>query len=664
MIKTTLLKHLKTLFFLLIGILDLQHFKAQNNTDSLLNVYNSSKVDSSKLKALNTLFLSCQTTNDSLAAKYAGMAISFGAKSKDIRGYATALYQKGQYEGRHGNFDSSEYFLSKAKGQFALIKDKKGLASCNMGFGLNMYDQSKFKEALTYFLDALKLREQIKDKKGIATSYTWIGNVYNTGLFKPKEALKYYQDALNIYLELNDGKGLASTYNNLGNVNYLLNEYSLALEFYLKSAEIKEKLNDKKALSNTYNNLGNVSAALKDFPKAITYFTKAMASYEAFGDQAGVVSENINIGNVYFDQGKYKESIIYNKKAFELAKQINYREGLREATYELAICYEEINNDTKALEYFKYSTAMNDSILNTDFNDQVVEMETKYQSEKKELENKELKSLNTIKELEIEKQKQGIFIRTIIIVSIIILLIVISVAGLAFYRKKQIQQQAALNEELAKQKDIRAKAVIEAEEKERIRIAKDLHDGVGQLLSAAKLNLSSLETKLNITDPEQDVALKNALSLVDDSVKEVRAVSHNMMPNTLLKLGLASAVKEFITKIQGMPNLKVNLEIVGMDNRLEQEKETVLYRVIQEIVANIIKHAKASELTLQLIRDENELSIIIEDNGVGFDTSKINSFEGIGLKNIISRIEFINGSVHFDSTPGRGTNVIVEVPVA
>jgi signal transduction histidine kinase len=208
---------------------------------------------------------------------------------------------------------------------------------------------------------------------------------------------------------------------------------------------------------------------------------------------------------------------------------------------------------------------------------------------------------------------------------------------------------------------LRAKSVIEAEEKERIRIATDLHDGVGQLLSAAKLNLSSLESKLNLHNTDEQTAFKNAIDLVDDSVKEVRAVSHNMMPNTLLKLGLASAVKEFITKIQGTPNLKVNLEIVGLTGRLEQEKETILYRVIQEVVSNIIKHAKASELTLQLIKHEKEISILIEDNGVGFDTSKMNDFDGIGLKNILSRVEFINGTVHFDSVVNRGTTVIIDV---
>ncbi|MEO6303663.1 MAG: sensor histidine kinase [Bacteroidia bacterium] len=633
----------------------------QAKTDSLLNVYNSSKADSSRLKALNTLFLSYQASNDSLAAKYSAMAISFGAASKDAKGYATALYQKGQYEGRHGHFDNSEIYLKQAIKQFTAINDNKGLASCNMGFGLNLYDQSKFKEALSYFLKALKLREQIKDQKGIATSYTWIGNVYNTGLFKPNESIEYYDNALKIYSELNDEKGLASTYNNLGNVNYFLKKYKEALSFYERSSVLKEKLNDKKGLSNTFNNLGNVSAALKDFNKAIDYFNRALAIYEEFGDQAGVVSEYINMGNVCFDQKNYSRSIEYNLKAFQLAKEIGYREGLREASYALAISYEDDHNIAKALEYFKFSTAMNDSILNKDFNDQIVEMDTKYQTNKKELENKELKSLNTIKELELSRQKQQNFIKTIIIISVLILLILGAFVGYLYIRKRKIQQKAELDAEIATQKEIRIKSIIEAEEKERRRIAQDLHDGVGQILSAAKLNLSGLEAQINLTDPNKKEAFKNALDLIDDSVKEVRLVSHNMMPNTLIKLGLASAVKEFITKIGNVPNLKVDLEIVGLDKRIEENIETVLYRVIQEVIANIIKHAKATEISLQLIKHEKELSIIIEDNGVGFDTSKINTFEGIGLKNIISRIEFVNGTVHFDSTINRGTTVVIEV---
>lgn len=643
-------------FFLLLLICSITNSYSQQGqrADSLLNVYRSQTADSSKLKALNDLFAEYRSSNDSMAKAYLDLSVSFGANAGFPEGFAKALYNKGQYEGRHGNFDSSDHYISKALKLFGELGDKLGQASCNMAYGLNMYDKSKFTEALSFFLKALRLREQAGDEKSMSNSYTWIGNVYNTGLFKPNEALTYYSKALAIQLKYNDEKGLAATYNNLGNVSYFLKQYREALKNYLKSTELKERFNDQKGLSIAYINLGNAYAALKEFDKAVPYFERSVKLYEEFGDLPGVISGYINIGNVYFDQKKYREAIPYHEKALEASKEIDYREGMREAAYNLAICYEEIGEPAKALNYFKYSGAINDSILNQDFNRQIVEMQTKYETEKKDLEIARNKA-------ELEIKEEQVAIKNGVIAGIAALLILVVIIGYQAYRRKQMQQKAELDAELARQKDIRTRAVIEAEEKERVRIATDLHDGVGQLLSAAKLNLSSLEDTLQITVPEQQHAFKSAVELLDDSVKEVRAVSHNMMPNTLLKLGLASAVKEFVVKIQNTPNLKVNLEIVGLTHRLEQEKETALYRAIQEVVSNIIRHAKATELTLQLIQHEKELSILIEDNGVGFDTTRINDFTGIGLKNIISRIEFINGTVHFDSAPNRGTTVVIDV---
>ena len=314
------------------------------------------------------------------------------------------------------------------------------------------------------------------------------------------------------------------------------------------------------------------------------------------------------------------------------------------------------NNPDKAIMYCRKYDETKNSTFSKETERRFSEAQTKFDSEKKDIELQKNKA-------ELIALENGKKVRNFAISFIITLFVAMAMIAYNYYRKKQIQLKAERIAELAVQKDIRSKAIIEAEEKERIRIAKDLHDGVGQLLSAAKLNLSNLENSLQSLSVEQEVAFKNALSLVDDSVKEVRVVSHNMMPNTLLKQGLVSAVREFITKIQNTPNLKVNLEVVGLNERLEPEKESLLYRIIQELVSNIIKHAKASQLTLQIIKHDKELSIFMEDNGIGFDTSKINSFDGIGLKNIISRVEFISGNIHFDSEMNKGTRVIIDVPV-
>jgi signal transduction histidine kinase len=251
-----------------------------------------------------------------------------------------------------------------------------------------------------------------------------------------------------------------------------------------------------------------------------------------------------------------------------------------------------------------------------------------------------------------------------LLVYILFFFSILALCGLVLfisYKRKQARLKAKLEAEQARQKELRSKAVIEAEEKERTRLVLDLHDGVGQILSAAKLNLSGLESKLKLEDPEQLTLLTNALELVNDSVKEVRAVSHNVMTDTLIRYGLIDAVREFISHISFRHQLKIDLRIVGLESRLDATIEMILYRVIQEAVSNTIKHAKANRMGIQLVRHENELTIMVEDNGVGFNTADISG--GIGLKNMLSRVEFLNGQVNFDSTPGQGTTVVIEVPV-
>ncbi|MBC7695030.1 MAG: sensor histidine kinase [Burkholderiales bacterium] len=627
-----------------------------HKTDSLLKVYASSTADSNKVNALNNLFAEYRYSDEILANKYANQAIDFSSKANLTKGYALALYNKGAFESEHGNFDSSDIYIKKSLIQYQKLNNQAGIATCKMAFGFNMYDKSNFTQALVYFIEASKINELINDLKGQAGANIWVGNIYNTGLNMPKLALPYYEKALKIQESIKDENGMSFTYNNLGNVYCFLQKYPESLQNHFKSAELKEKLNNKKGLSASYDNIGNVYFDLLEFTKAEDYYIKALAIREEFGDKKGMNTSYVNIGNLYIKQKKYKEAIDIHSKALASAKEINNKETMKEASNSLSASYEAIGDFKKALEYTKYSALIKDSIINSTFTEQISEMQTKYDVEKKDIEIAKNKA-----ELKAKEEKE--FIKNIITSAIFVLLILLFLVGFLFYRKKQIEHRAKLDAEIASQKDTRTKAILDAEEKERRRIAQDLHDGVGQLLSAAKLNLSNLESKLTNQNEDQKTAMDNALSLIDDSVKEVRSVSHNMMPNTLIKLGLGSAVREFITKLSNTPSLKIDLEIIGLDQRLDNQLETVLYRVIQEIVNNIIKHAKASQISMQLVRHETEINVMVEDNGVGFDASSIDTFEGIGLKGIITRIEFLDGSVHFDSNVGRGTTVIIDVPL-
>jgi two-component system NarL family sensor kinase len=514
----------------------------------------------------------------------------------------------------------------------------------------------KLEDGLKHCLEALKYFEQIRDTANTANMLVNIANVYQQqNNFKQAELhLKQAEAKAKL---ISRKTALGNVYNTMGILYAEHGQLDSAEKFFLRSITIRENLNDQTSIAWNYNNLGGLYVMMNRGKEAIVYLEKALKKFEEAGNYDGQTSIANNLGELYMklnDPKKALEYYSYSRKLYALTKNPDNLENL----YNNLSVYYDIMGDLKTA--FKYSDSLivlKDSLYGQRLDKSMAEMQVKFDVEKKDLELAKNKA-------EIKAKEEQAFIKNIIIISIIALSVLLFIVGILFFRKKQLEQKARLDAEIAEQKEIRTKAILEAEEKERRRIAQDLHDGVGQLLSAAKLNLSNLDSKISVETEEQKLAMQNAISLVDDSVKEVRAVSHNMMPNTLIKLGLASAVREFITKLGNAPTLKVDLEIVGLDTRLDNQVETVLYRVIQEIVNNIIKHAKASQISMQLIRHETELSVMIEDNGVGFDTTKLDNFEGIGLKGIQTRIEFLGGSVHFDSAIGRGTTVIIDVPLA
>ncbi len=236
-------------------------------------------------------------------------------------------------------------------------------------------------------------------------------------------------------------------------------------------------------------------------------------------------------------------------------------------------------------------------------------------------------------------------------------IIVLSLLLAARFKSIRESEQLLLSEQ-NRQQQIRTEAVLEAEERERVRIARDLHDGIGQMIAAARMSLGKFSSTNNLNEPE----IQQTLDLLEDSIKEIREVSHNMMPGSLMKFGLPTALKQLANKINNAGSLQINLQIIGLKDRLDERVETMLYRVIQEIVSNVLRHAEATKVNIELVSHENELVLVVEDNGKGFDINN-NDNQGIGLKNILTRVEYLDGNVNFDSAIGKGTSVIVEIPI-
>ncbi len=279
-----------------------------------------------------------------------------------------------------------------------------------------------------------------------------------------------------------------------------------------------------------------------------------------------------------------------------------------------------------------------------------------FEAARKKQEINTLNQENTIQKLEIEKRDTAV----LIVVSLFGLSIVL---GALFYNSYKLKQEALLSTEKIIQIELITKAVLDAEENERKRIASDLHDGVGQMFSAVKMNLCGLIDRLEMPRKEDQFLAEKTLALVDESCKEVRIISHTMMPNVLLKSGIASDIRNFIQKVDE-ESLKISLKTVGFTDKLEYSEEVILYRVIQELMNNVIKHAEASELSILLKRLKNEIFVELSDNGKGFNYNKTAKLQGLGLKNIKVRIDYLKGTFKYLSNQPKGTTVKISIPVA
>jgi signal transduction histidine kinase len=226
-----------------------------------------------------------------------------------------------------------------------------------------------------------------------------------------------------------------------------------------------------------------------------------------------------------------------------------------------------------------------------------------------------------------------------------------------------LQEKTDLLLEIERQKITSIRMMNAAQEQEQQRIAKDLHDGLGPLLSVVKLHLSALHNSLQHPTPEQVHEIETSLRLVDTLVREVRSIAHNMMPGSLETLGLAAALDDLVRSVMLTNDIHIALHVHNLEERLEPSAEISLYRIVQELLTNILKHAAASQVTIQLVRHDRSGVLMVEDNGRGFDTTLVSSHKGMGLSNVRSRVDALGGSIHIDSTPQRGTTVTIEIPL-
>ncbi|HNW57778.1 MAG TPA: histidine kinase [Bacteroidales bacterium] len=546
--------------------------------------------------------------------------------------------------------------------------------------GYIYYIQGLNDSSLIFFNKALEVYNSSGDTLGSVEVMNNIANIFRTTA-KYDTAMVIYTNLLKYYEKKADLRMQGKLLGNIGSLYYTAGNQEKAKEYTLKSLDMASKTGDNRSSAVALVNLTVYALNSNNFEEGIKYGEEAIQilksidkNYYAaaltrvaycyycsgnkdkalnFTDKAiDIYKENNNVrglmetyrsqADYLMDMGRYKEARNYGMQALQIADTTN-RLDLR-LLYDLlkraAIL---LNIPDEAMHYSQEQLRLKEADLNDQWAVRIAEVDARYNAEKKELE---------IGKLKAERKAHAILNYSLLIV-------ILAGCVAAYFIRKNYRQRHILAQEIIKQleqeKQITAtQALLEGENTERARLSRDLHDGLGGMLSVVKLKIASM--KGNLTIPEEHVSSFNAaIELLDGSIRELRRVAHNLMPESLLKFGLNTALADFCRSTG-----KVSYHYYGSDDRINEKMEITVYRIANELVNNSLRYSESDLINVQLIIDEKRVSLVVEDNGVGFDVSEAEKNGGHGLKNVRSRVASMDGTLEIISSPGKGTEVNVE----
>jgi signal transduction histidine kinase len=538
----------------------------------------------------------------------------------------------------------------------------------------------KYDSALLYFNEAEKINLRIKDPMNDA--YVAL-NKANTYMFRGdlKTSIENHLFGIAILEKQNDSTRLSRSYSNLSSVYQELDDFDRQIEYLNKSLMVTPK-NDLNSLGLTHCDLMSPYVMKKDFEKALFHIAQADSISKLKDDKMLHFFVTRNWGDYYLHLEKHGQAIPFQREALSLAREYQYsyyendlavnladallnigqyneaenlllnslktgnKDGLKELSKKsllmLSVLKKRQGDYKSALEFSEAHNEIKDSLI-SDQNIKVVnELDKKYQTQKKDKEIAEQKLALSVSQS--KTRTMSILIVSLLIASILLWF-------LFQQRQKRIQQQLVT---IQREQEVRTlESLMEGEEKERFRIAKELHDGVNGDLSAIKFKLSSL-LEMNNT------IIKEAVDMIDSSCDQVRAISHNLVPPSLKDFNLAEAIEAYCQNMNSIHEQSIDFQQVGISIEMDKKQEANIFRIVQELVTNSIKHAEASEILVQLSRAENEVMLSVEDNGKGFDVNNTNG-KGIGMQNLKSRAAYLNGKLDIKSdSKGTATTITFE----
>ena len=613
--------------------------------------------DTHRVNTLNELIWENRDGHPRRSLQLAAEALALGQRLGHRRGVAKTYVLRGIIYATTGRFEAAIADFEQCRRQRAALGDWQGVAGAINNVGEVEVEQGRYAAAVAHYVAALRLEQRYGNPERVAADLANLGTVYfRMGQYA--RALAYQQRYLRLPGRVPDAHNDATAHQLIGQTFEQLAQPDSALHHFERALAVSRGRANWRGAAQAELGRGRVLAGRRQYAAAAAGLGRALALARQADDQPTVAATRNALGQLALRRQDPAAARPQFAQAYRMSRQLKARETTRAALAGLAATARQQADYRAAADYGEQLAALKDSLLTEASSRQIAEMNVRYESQQKAAENR-------LQAAQLRTQQQIIRRRNVQLGAGLALALLL--AGLAYllHGRHRLRQRLEREQEHQALHRQRTAAVFEAEENERRRIGSDLHDGVGQLITAARLNLNALERDLDTAPPATlHLLVGNALSVLDESYREVRDISHNLMPNALLKQGLVAAVRDFLGKMVSADGLRAEVQLFGLDERLPVLVESVLFRVIQELAQNIVKHAHASVITLQIVRGADELTVMVEDNGQGFDPAALQPGAGLGLSNIETRLAYLGGQVHVDAAVGRGTIVTLTVPMS
>lgn len=524
-------------------------------------------------------------------------------------------------------------------------------------------------ESLEFYIKSAELRRDFGSQSQYATSLYALGNYY----YEVKDYEKceeYYLKALNILEVVQDSTKLADMYFNMGILSGAKSDFDKSLAYYENSLVLYNNLGDEYMFPRIWNAIGVNFHKQGKLEKARSYFLNAQQGYLKFDEKYNYCFNLTMLGFLERDLGNFITALKYAVMVNDVAKEIGALKYSVESAELSHSIYEAMGEFEAAYASLKLYHQLSDSLYSIEKENTIKELTIKYETELKE---QEIERLSSEKELQEKEVLLATTERNVYMVAVVFA-VALALSILAFFTQRQkamrlrsekvIAQRNLQIDALLQEQEINSlNSLLEGQEKERLRIAEELHDRLGSLLSAIKLNFNGWVGKRDLSPAEIEEYSAKTSGLLDEAVTEVRRVSHNLSTGQVSRHGLIGSMEDLASTINRSNSLTMKVLHFNINERLPVELETGIYRIVQEMLANVLKHANAREFTVQLSKTDNSVILTAEDDGRGFDYKLARQHGGIGLQNIENRARKFGGQFSVDTAPGKGTVFTFEFPL-